>query len=225
MKRYDYLVRIWIFGISFLSALINLVALSKYAYSLSHYTGNFIDLVIDFLRDHRFETIATLAGISLCFVIGSALATGINRQEDFSVNHRYGELQISIGILILLVYFLIPEKWVYLFLLSTILGSQNGLIRTYKGFSFKTTHVTGTLTDLGSYIGYRIRGDKSAGWKIAFDAGLLFAFGAGSAVGYLLYREAGDRSFFWCGIAYLLWGVFYLFLRSRMRSEKDQNPT
>ncbi len=211
--RVRVLTRIWIYSVCFLSSFINISGFLEFSYSLSHYTGNLVDVVIGLFNEIRLSTILVFCGLFTCFMLGATLAAFVNKEKDFALQSRYGEVQLSIGIIILFIYFIIPDKWIYIFVFSAILGVQNGLIRTYNGLGFRTTHITGTLSDLGSFIGYYLAGDKTAGWKIIFETCLLISFTLGTAFGVIIYLWLQSKIFIIAGALYILSGIIYFILR------------
>ena len=161
----------------------------------------------------RFSVIIILFGLLICFAIGSAIAAFINKQQTFSVQKKYGIVQFCIGLILLFIYFVTPDKWIYIFILSVILGVQNGLIRSYKGLGFRTTHVTGTISDIGSYFGYHLLGDKKAAWKMIFDLCLLMSFSLGTASGILIYLWMKSMIFIVAGLLYIFTALIYFLMR------------
>lgn len=217
-SRLEKVIRIWIFSVSFLSAFVNMTGALAFGYSLSHYSGNYTTIFEDFSH-HSFQAALILIFLSISFVLGSVIASFVNADKDFRLESKYGEIQFVIGVCLLIIYLFFYKEDRIIYFLSCALGAQNGLIRSYRGMGFKTTHVTGTLTDLGTYIGYAIRGEKNVGWKITFELALLAAFGAGTILSVFLFSDFGDRLFVLAAIGYILSGLIYLCLRSFYRGK------
>lgn len=209
----DFYTRIWIYSVSFLSAFMNIGAFLDYGYSLSHYTGNFIEIINDIYIYHRITGVLILIGFSLLFMCGAAIASFVNQNKSFDLQGRYGEVQFIIGLVLLFIYFVVNNEVVFLLFISMSLGVQNGLIRFYKGMGFKTTHVTGTLSDLGSYIGYYLSGDKSNKWKITFQSMLLLSFLLGTFAGILTHTYLQHIILLIGAILYICLGLLYFLLR------------
>lgn len=68
---------------------------------------------------------------------------------------------------------------------ATALGMQNGLTSSFRGMAIRTTHFTGTVTDLGLMIG-RARTQGIEKWKAAVLSLTLVLFLAGGAAGLLM---------------------------------------
>ena len=114
---------------------------------------------------------------------------------------------------ILLLYFFYDKEVLFLLFFSMAFGIQNGLIRSYKGMGFKTTHVTGSLSDMGTYLGYYIRGEKDSSWKIVFQFMLLVSFFSGTFVGIVMHTYLKHSMLMIAGILYILSGLFFFLLR------------
>ena len=99
--------------------------------------------------------------------------------------------------------------------LAFSLGIENGLIRSIRGFGFKTTHMTGTFSDLGSMIGYKMQRIPDTGWKIRLELCLVLAFIAGSVLGLLAFDPLLDNAFVVGGCGYIAIGLLYIWLRRR----------
>ncbi len=61
-----------------------------------------------------------------------------------------------------------------------MIGVENGLFISYKGVVVRTSHITGSLTDMGVYIGHCIKKEKLKISGKYFSVYLLF---------YLLWQE------------------------------------
>ena len=55
-----------------------------------------------------------------------------------------------------------------------MIGVENGLFISYKGVVVRTSHITGSLTDMGVYIGHCIKGKTEDKWKVFFCLFILF---------------------------------------------------
>lgn len=63
-------------------------------------------------------------------------------------------------------------------------GIMNGVSSMYSANLIRTTHLTGTTTDIGLFIGQWIRGNRSNNWKLYILSGLATSFWIGSLSGY-----------------------------------------
>lgn len=67
---------------------------------------------------------------------------------------------IIFGFIILILDNFIKNNKLFLYFLTLTMGFQNGMSIRFKGNLIRSTHMTGNLTDLGSYLGKVIKGEK-----------------------------------------------------------------
>ena len=79
----------------------------------------------------------------------------------------------------------IEKAVVQVLLAAAALGLQNGLSSSIRGVTIRTTHFTGTITDLGLMLG-RSRRHGIEKWKVAVLTMTLLLFIVGGAAGLLL---------------------------------------
>lgn len=73
---------------------------------------------------------------------------------------------------------------------ATALGLQNGMTSSFRGMSIRTTHFTGTVTDLGLMLG-RSRRDGIEKWKAAILVTTLLLFLGGGVAGIVFGAKLG----------------------------------
>ena len=88
------------------------------------------------------------------------------------------------------------------------------MLVSFKGVVVRMTHMSGNITDLGVYIGYKLRGNKNE----KFITGLIpmvaiMSFTIGGIVGILLYELIHNIVFFIMSGVYIVLGVIYFVLR------------
>jgi uncharacterized membrane protein YoaK (UPF0700 family) len=76
---------------------------------------------------------------------------------------------------------------------ATALGLQNGMTSSFRGMSIRTTHFTGTVTDLGLMLG-RSRQDGIKKWKAAILMTTLLLFLGGGIAGIVFGAQLGGYS-------------------------------
>ena len=88
-----------------------------------------------------------------------------------------------------------PHDFVFLSILAFAMGLQNAAAASSTGLVVRTTHMTGTATDLGVYLATALysRGDavvrRAATRHAALRAGKIFAFATGAGIGGLLAKK------------------------------------
>lgn len=146
----------------------------------------------------------------LAFVLGAMLSGMIVQQCTLKLGRRYGvALVLESLLLFAAVPLLIASNPVGLYLTAMGVGLQNGMATTYSGMVFRTTHVSGMFTDLGIYIGQRLRGLPVDTLRIRVCVLVIGAFTLGSVAGALLFPMLHERTLLipavltgLCGAAY-----------------------
>ncbi|MDD3108455.1 MAG: YoaK family protein [Alistipes sp.] len=219
---FEPFLRGWIYSVCVLTSFVNMAGFLSYAYSVSHYTGNFITLLQKSITG-EYRVALELGVMLLCFLWGAMMAAWVNRNGAFRIQGKYGEAQLVMGILLACAYQWILNRFYFVLFLCVGMGFQNGLIRTYRGVSLRPSHVTSTLTDIGLYLGDYMIGIVEASWKITFSVHLLLSFGVGIVGAVALYPYVRDQIFWMAAGGYILLGLLYFLLRAlylrRLRHE------
>lgn len=129
------------------------------------------------------------------FVTGAIVSGLIVQQRTLKLGRRYG---VALVLESLLLFAAVPlldaGSSIGLYLAAMGAGLQNGMVSTYSGMVFRTTHVTGMFTDLGLYIGQRLRGLEVDTLRIRVCVLVVATFTLGSAAGALLFRVLQERT-------------------------------
>lgn len=95
----------------------------------------------------------------LSFLLGAVLSGFIVQQSTLQLGRRYGVvLMIESALLFAATPLIHQQQDLGLYLASAACGLQNAMVSTYSGATFRTTHLSGIFTDLGIYLGQRLRG-------------------------------------------------------------------
>lgn len=167
-----------------------------------------------------------LAGAFFCSLIVSSI--GQNQRFSYVI-----PILIEIAILIAVAIFgsnydgTLMSKEIYAGSLLFAMGLQNSLVSIVSGSIVRTTHLTGTFTDLGIELGQFLQKnitDRSAlKSKIKLRSTIIFFFMAGALSGAYLFHYSGFYSFFLPAIilAFVLIGdVFRMRLQHYYRMHK-----
>ncbi|KAI8592387.1 hypothetical protein BDZ88DRAFT_407805 [Geranomyces variabilis] len=89
---------------------------------------------------------------------------------------------------------------------------QNSMVSNYSGAVIRTTHVTGTTTDIGNIIGQSIfhPAQRKHLWKLRVLVPLYVSFFIGSAIGSACLRVLHDRALLVPAAVEAAFGVFHL---------------
>jgi uncharacterized membrane protein YoaK (UPF0700 family) len=144
------------------------------------------------------------------FVFGAALSGFIVQQSALKLGRRYG---VALTLESLLLFAAVPlldaNSSIGLYLASIAVGLQNGMVSTYSGMVFRTTHVTGIFTDMGIYLGQMLRRLPVDTLRLRLCALVAGTFMLGSATGAQLFRLLGEHTLLIpavltgvCGVSY-----------------------
>lgn len=150
------------------------------------------------------------------FLAGAILSGLIVQQRTLKLGRRYG---VALVLESLLLFAAVPlldvGNSIGLYLASMGAGLQNGMVSTYSGMVFRTTHVSGMFTDLGIYIGQRLRGLEVDTLRVRVCVLVIGSFMLGSAAGALLFGMLQERTLLipaaltgLCGLVYGLYSQY-----------------
>jgi len=129
------------------------------------------------------------------FVLGAVFSGLIVQQSTLKLGRRYGAALVLESLLLFAAVPLLDAgNPIGLYLAAMGAGLQNGMASTYSGMVFRTTHVSGMFTDLGIYIGQRLRGLEVDTLRIRVCVLVVVTFTLGSAAGAMLFRVLQERT-------------------------------
>lgn len=180
-------------ALAFNAGLVNAVALMILAVPVGNLTGVTTQLGMDTANPWRYEShvlIAILSG----FLVGSAVAGALLTSRRVPLGARHAIVLTMQALLLLLAAAGVEETamdtGVQALLAAAALGLQNGLTSSFRGMTVRTTHFTGTITDLGLMIG-RSRRHGIDRWKAAILSVTLLLFLAGGVAGIVAGAQFG----------------------------------
>ena len=176
-----------------LAGYVNSVVLGFFHTPVSHMTGAVSHLAID-LADGRAADAVTSVSIVLGFVCGAVIAGTLVGAFKLIPNRTYGLAMMLEGVLLAVATaLLIAKHRLGLPAVAMACGLQNAMTSSYCGLGIRTTHVTGTVTDMGVMIGHWIRHRQIDRTKLGFVITVIGAFGCGGWVGALADARFGPQ--------------------------------
>eukprot|EP01119_Soliformovum_irregulare_P000262 TRINITY_DN10196_c0_g1_i1.p1 TRINITY_DN10196_c0_g1~~TRINITY_DN10196_c0_g1_i1.p1 ORF type:complete len:284 (-),score=51.95 TRINITY_DN10196_c0_g1_i1:52-903(-) len=169
--------------------------------------------------------------VVLCFMVGCCITGLFTGCGKFHLDSRFGIIIIVEAILILSSFGIVHSsatefnKWAFP-LVAIASGMQNAMCTTFSGAVIRTTHTTGTSTDIGIVIGQWLRdityrraiGKKAKCkdlWKLKILVPLWFGYLTGAFIGAFAFQVIGFSSLIAPGLtlgstgaAYLIWKTF-----------------
>lgn len=193
---------------AFAAGMVNVVSLLLFLSFSSNVTGYYAVLAAEIVKGNWYQTAIVFAWIFLFFV-GSFTANFM--VIHFSKRNRYfaHSLPISLEILCMLAVGIygdsfyqetLAETEILLSLMLFAMGLQNGLTASISNFAVKTTHLTGTTTDLGILFSmftkqeYRLNHAlKQRAWLLA---SIMVAYVVGAIVAGITYFHIEFKLFY-----------------------------
>lgn len=134
----------------------------------------------------------------LSMIAGSAITSLINpRASQYRIEPGYGPAFLIGGIFLLtaslLAAFELRGNHLFFFAAAAN-GIQNGISSIYSANLIRSTHLTGTSTDIGLFIGQAIRGNFKNFWRLTVLVSLATAFWLGGVVSYFSTRHFTSSS-------------------------------
>ncbi len=215
------LLLLWMCILTCLAGAVNAISIFGYnGTTVSHLTGLVSKVAIN-ITEGSFEGVWEVLRVILLFLLGAITSGFITGERAFYLHKRYGFIIMAVGVLLIIPYFL-PIKYSIL-VFAFVMGLQNGMVVSFKGIVVRMTHMSGNITDLGVYIGYKLRGNKNEKYitgLIPFVA--IISFIIGGILGVLLYGSIHNIIFFIMSSIYIILGAVYFILRYKC-NDKDFN--
>jgi uncharacterized membrane protein YoaK (UPF0700 family) len=144
------------------------------------------------------------------FLAGAVASGAIIRDSTLKLGRRYGAVLAIESLLLFAAAPLLGSGSLSgEYLASAACGLQNAMASTYSGAVLRTTHFSGTLTDLGIFIGHRLRGLPVDMRRARLLLALVLSFLAGAVAGTWLFLALGYDALYVPAAATGIVGVSY----------------
>lgn len=182
----------WIYFTSFILSLnggyVNSVCLvSIIKNPVGYVTGN-LTASGDSLARVQFTTFVYLLVLIACFLIGGIISGLMIKGENLKIDKRF-TLSLSTQFLLVFISMILLKHEMIdaAYSLALTMGIQNGMTTQYGIASIRTTHVTGTTTDLSILLSRWLKGFSVEPWKIKLNVILMMSFCIGAILGAITY--------------------------------------
>ena len=159
---------------------------------ITHLTGTSTEFGLALARGDAGE-IAHWGLVIVAFLLGAMLSGFIVQQGALRLGRRYGVVLMLESALLFAATPLIHDGHdLGLYLASAACGLQNAMVSTYSGATVRTTHLSGIFTDLGIYLGHRLRGLEVDALRIHICLLVASHFIVGAtlgALGFMVWQE------------------------------------
>lgn len=188
----------------------NTVVLAMGAPPVTHLTGTISRLSADLGRNNLADAVL-VGGLVLAFFCGAVLSGAILGSATLRLGRRYGVAALIEATLLAASALLIGRSLEGgAMLAACAAGLQNAMASSYRSLIVRTTHVTGTLTDLGFLAGQRLGGHRVEGWRFGLLLLLLLAFMAGGVAGAICQSQIGSHALWVPAAGLFIGGTGYL---------------
>lgn len=216
-------VLIWMCVLTALAGLINALSIRLFSMTVSHMTGVVTNAVVSTL-ERDFSNVGWLCSVVGSFFLGVIVSAYITGERTFYIKPVYGYIVIAIGILLFAgIHFLDINGRMIIRFFAFLMGAQNGMIVSFKGVLVRMTHMTGYITDLGVYIGYKIRGEhKEDHWTGLVPFCGIAMFIVGGAIGLWMFSMIGLATYDVASLLYICLGIIYL-IKGKNSNDRNLN--
>lgn len=212
---------------------VNAVAILIMAVPVGNLTGVTTQIGMDRAHPWRYESHVLLA-ILFGFLIGAAIAGALLAAKRVHIGSRHAAVLAIQALLLLLAAAGIEESDIKTMILgsgieetavqallaASALGLQNGLTSSFRGMPVRTTHFTGTVTDLGLMIG-KARQEGLDKWKFAILSSTLLFFLTGAIAGLMIGARIGGHALLVPAMICLILAAVSVTRGRRRRSQRE----
>lgn len=181
--------------LAFSAGILNTTALMGFTHiSASHVTGNISQFAVA-VFEHDWANVRLFAISIVSFWFGSVLSGMIIGGSELNIYRNYGyAMYLEFALLCLSLLLYLNDNYFGQMMIAMACGLQNSMVATYHGAVVRTTHLTGTTSDLGATVGNWLVGRKIDMAKVILYSGLWWGFFLGGFVAVLLYARFGYLS-------------------------------
>lgn len=157
------------------------------------------------------------------FIFGAFMASILVQSKPYHMSHHYNRVFL-LGTCVLLAGFIIETtidtsstRFGTAYLTAFVCGLQNAASSMYSNNLLRTTHVTGTATDIGILLGHFVIGKESEFFRLYIFIPLIMAYIAGGALGGAMYDIYGSYALLGNIIGFGGTGLLYYFYLHYLR--------
>lgn len=208
--------------LAFIAGIINSIGfLGAQHQGITHLTGTTTLFGIAFGEGDTSQILHFGAMIG-AYLFGTVASGAIIRDSTLRLGRRYGVVMVIEALLLVAAAKRLGVgDFQGVYLASAACGLQNAMFSTYSGAVLRTTHVSGTLTDLGIFLGHRLRGLPVDARRVRLLLALVLAFFLGAVAGARLFHCIAYAALYVpavvTGTIGLVYGVYSHLQRKRSR--------
>jgi uncharacterized membrane protein YoaK (UPF0700 family) len=177
-------------ALAFAGGFINVIGLLGFTrQAVSHLTGT-TSLLAAAVASLDGAGALHFAAVIGSFVLGCIISGFVIKDGALQIGHRYGVVLIVESALLCLAVPLLKRGNVAgVYSAACACGLQNAMISTYSGTVVRTTHLSGMFTDLGIFLGHKLRGLQVEPLRLRLCILIISAFFCGGVAGAGLFHH------------------------------------
>ncbi|QKI90184.1 YoaK family protein [Thiomicrorhabdus xiamenensis] len=189
---------------------INSAMLMEFGIPVSQMTG-VASRLSEAMSHMNLDALLIPLSILIGFLIGAILSGLIIGRAQYKTSANYGHaLLLNGGLLGSATLFSFYHSETSLFFSAVACGLQNALVASYRGQQLRTTHMTGTVTDIGVHIALKLKTRQPWPWQANLLLVLLGSFLVGGILGIFAFQSIPYWSMILPCIINILLGTLYL---------------
>lgn len=200
---------------------VNSVFLTSLMSPVSHVTGSLSQSSTE-IPAGDLSSLGGLAAILCAFFVGAVGAGLMLGAKSWATGRRYGWALLAEAALLAAAPLVGTEQslLVAMMLAAAACGLQNGMFSNYRGMVLRTSHMTGTLTDLGVLLGRHVGARDGQVWRGMLLAATLVTFVVGGLAGAYTATAAGIHALWLVALVCAALGLGYALYRHRHRQHR-----
>ena len=209
-------------ALAFIAGVVNAVGLLGFEHqAITHLTGT-TSMLGAALAGLDFTAALHFAAILGSFVLGTVISGYLIKDSTLQLGRRYGvALLLESVLLFVAVPLLKRNSMLGIYSASCACGLQNAMVSTYSGAVVRTTHLSGMFTDLGIFLGHRLRGLPVDARRLRLCFLIISGFLAGGIAGAAAFQRLNYSALFIPAVLTAATAVIYGLYRLR---DRRRNP-
>ncbi|MBS0557042.1 MAG: DUF1275 domain-containing protein [Proteobacteria bacterium] len=210
----------WVWGggamLAFVAGMVNAIGYLGFRHqAVTHMTGNTSLFGIAAGQGDLGEVLH-FGGLIASFIVGCTVSGLIIGDSALRLGRRYGvALAIESALLFIAVPLLHAHSDYGMWVASAACGLQNAMAGTYSGAVVRTSHMSGIVTDLGTFLGQWLRGIRVDARRVRLYGVLFAGFLGGGIASAVLFPLWQERSLLAPAALTGVVGIAYVIYRHR----------
>jgi uncharacterized membrane protein YoaK (UPF0700 family) len=176
--------------LALMAGMVNVVGLLSFEHqAITHLTGT-TSQVSAALAAGDLAAAGHFALVIAAFFAGTVASGFVIQDSTLRLGRRYSVALLVECALLVAAAGLLERSSVYgLYFAASACGLQNALVSAYSGALIRTTHLSGMFTDLGIFLGHRLRGLPVDARRVRLCLVVIGGFALGGVAGAALHRR------------------------------------